>query len=61
MLIAALSLVVVGYSTNMMMHGKPVWWFGILAGMILLGVSASGWIRSLYREQILPKLSQLDR
>lgn len=50
-LFAAISIMIIAYSTAEVRQGRPPWGWGILVGGVFLGFSASGWIKSLFREK----------
>ncbi len=49
---AVLSVLVMWFSASKVMHGQRVWMWGFAAGTLLIGMSLSGWIKSLWREYI---------
>jgi hypothetical protein len=48
---AVLSIIVIAYSATAVNQGQRQYIWGIVAGVVLLAMSASGWIKSLLREK----------
>ena len=50
-LMAAISLGLMWYSVGQIRLGKPAWDWGMIAGVLFLCLSASGWIKSIFKER----------